>query len=202
LTEKVQLRGSEETRKAIISTALQLIQEFGPEQFSLREIARRIGYSPAGLYEYFAGKAEIVQAVRRRALEKFLGAMHSVPSDLSSDEYLVQLGLAYIAFANRSPQEFLLLFSHLRGSVNETDIERELSQGSYSYLDQGVRRAIEDGVIRLSADLGDAQVAYSLWALVHGMAMLQVSYLREMSIDYETVDEASLRAMVRGLGSG
>jgi len=202
VTDKVQLGGTHDTREAIISTALQLIQEFGPEQFSLREIARRIGYSPAGLYEYFDGKAEIVQAVRRRALEKFLRAMHSVPWDLSSDEYLVQLGLAYIAFANRSPQEFLLLFTHLRGSVNETDIERELSQGSYSYLERGVRRAIEEGVIQLSAGLDDSEAAYSLWALVHGMAMLQVSYPRKMPLDFEAVDQASLRAMVQGLGSG
>lgn len=201
MTERARLGDKQETREAIIATALDLIQRDGPDRFSLREIARRIGYSPAGLYEYFAGKAEIVQAVRERALEKFLDAMRLVPQDLPSDDYLVQLGLAYIGFANRHPQEFLLLLTHLRGVVKETEIERELSQGSYWYLDHAIERAIEDGVIRVDAGLQKDEAAYAMWSLVHGMAMLQVSYLRDMELEYDRVDAAALRALVKGLGA-
>jgi AcrR family transcriptional regulator len=202
LPDQTRLGGKAETREAIISTALDLIQRDGPERFSLREIARRIGYSPAGLYEYFDGKAEIVQAVRERALAKFLDAMRSVPKNLPSDEYLVQLGLAYIEFANRAPQEYLLLFTHLRGMIEDSQVERELSSASYWYLDQGIGRAMHEGVIRPAEGFDRDQAAYGLWAIAHGLAMLQVGYLRDMPIDFKTVDAQVLRALVDGLGSG
>jgi len=49
-----------DTRKAILQTALELIAEKGLDKLSLREIARRVGYSPAGLYEYFDSKEGIL----------------------------------------------------------------------------------------------------------------------------------------------
>ncbi|MGA9534126.1 MAG: TetR/AcrR family transcriptional regulator [Anaerolineales bacterium] len=201
MTERARLGDKQETRQAIIATALDLIQRDGPDRFSLREIARRIGYSPAGLYEYFDGKAEIVQAVRERAMKEFLDAMRSVPQDLPSDDYLVRLGLAYIGFATRHPQEFLLLLTHLRGVVEESETERDLSQGSYWYLDHAIERAIEDDVIRPDVGLQKDEAAYAMWSLAHGMAMLQVSYLRELNLDFERVDATALRALVAGLGA-
>jgi AcrR family transcriptional regulator len=192
----------QETRDAILGAASELIQERGADHLSLREIARRIGYSPAGLYEYFAGKAEIVQAVRQRALEEFIRAMRSVPQHLPSDTYLIQLGMAYITFANRNPEEFLLLFTHRRGSIAETEVETELAQGSYAYLERAIERAMEAGAIRRSAGFDTNEAAYSMWGLAHGLAMLQVSYLRGIQIDFPTVDEIAMRALVKGLGQG
>ena len=200
LATEARLVAKGDTREAIIAAARDLIQERGADELSLREIARRVGYSPAGLYEYFAGKAEIIQAVRQRALERFLAAVGSVPQDLPSDTYLVQLGLAYIAFANHNPYEFLLLFTHRRGSIAETELEMGLAQGSYSFLDDGIERAIEAGAIRRSDGLKKDGAAYSMWGLAHGLAMLQVSYVRRLPIDFPTVDEMALRALVNGLG--
>ena len=98
-------RRQERTRQAIINSALHLIREKGPNELSLREVARRIDYSPAGLYEYFDSKEDLVQAVCSEAEGRLRDALQSVDPTLETVEYLVELGLAYIRFA-RPPKQF------------------------------------------------------------------------------------------------
>lgn len=191
-----------ETREAILSTALQLIHEKGVNGFSLREIARRIEYSPAGLYEYFDSKAEIIQAVRLGALTRFHRALAQVPPTLSYPESIVQLGMSYINFARQYPQEFLLLFTHLRGEIEETAAETEMSQDSYRLLSDTVQKAIDEGLIHTRSDFLASEAAFSFWALVHGIAMLQVSYRREIAFDMDNAGQIAIRALAKGLMTG
>ena len=44
------------TKDAILDAARQIIATEGAEKLSMRAIAKRIDYSPAGLYEYFGSK--------------------------------------------------------------------------------------------------------------------------------------------------
>ena len=47
---------------AILQAARAVILERGPAPFAPREVARRSGYIPTGLYEYFSGKQDLVRA--------------------------------------------------------------------------------------------------------------------------------------------
>ena len=42
------------------------------------------------------------------------------------------------------------------------------------------------------------EMAYSLWALAHGMAMLQQTHLRHFQADFSAVDRRVLEAFVQG----
>ena len=42
------------TKQAILDAALEIISEDGPNALSMRNLADRIDYSAAGIYEYFA----------------------------------------------------------------------------------------------------------------------------------------------------
>ena len=190
---------TKDVRNAVISTARNIIQAEGADRLSLREIARRIGYSPAGLYEYFENKEEIVQAVRLGAQERFNKALGQVPQTLPLAEYLVQLGLAYIRFANKYPQEFLLLFTYRRGHLDDTAAEQRLARESYALLGDAVERAVKAEEVHERAGFGVEEIAYGFWALAHGMAMLQVAYQRELSLEFLDADEMALRAFAHGL---
>jgi AcrR family transcriptional regulator len=41
---------------------LEIIREEGPDALSMRNLAERIDYSAAGIYEYFSSKEEIIAA--------------------------------------------------------------------------------------------------------------------------------------------
>ena len=200
MKKTVQKRNSkQETKEAILSTALELIVEKGVNRLSLREIARRIGYSPAGLYEYFDGKDEIIQAVRYEALSRFKRELTSIPPRTAFSEYITNLGLAYIQFAKKYPQQFFLLFTHLRGEIEETPEEIELSRNSYALLSGAVQEAIDNQEIPTEENFRTQEIAYIFWAMVHGMAMLQVIYTRRFNIDFPEVNKLAIEKLVEGL---
>jgi AcrR family transcriptional regulator len=186
-----------ETKQAILQAARALILEKGADKLSLREIARRIGYSPAGLYEYFGSKEEIVAAVAAEGFEQLHAYLNRVPNDLPPMQRLVAIGLAYVQFAQQYPEHFMLIFSRLPSGR----ISLQAPAGAHSPY-QIVLQAIQDGVdagaLALPAGSDLEEMAYSLWAMAHGMAMLQQTHLRDFQADFPALDQRVLEALVQG----
>jgi AcrR family transcriptional regulator len=194
-------RRSERTRQTILDTALALIIEKGLNKLSLREIARRVDYSPAGLYEYFGSKDEIVEAVIRDASERFFAHLNRVSKTLPVEGYLTELGMAYIEFAQLNPDHFMLMFTHHQ-AMPDIDLESyapDAENDSYGLLMHGVQRALDEGLIKGRKGYGKVEITYSLWSLVHGMAMLQATYLRPVKWDFITTDRHALARFIEGL---
>jgi hypothetical protein len=70
---------------------------------------------------------------------------------------------------------------------------------SYPVLLEAVRRGIETGVFKDRPGYGQNEMAYSAWALVHGIAMLRATYLIHLSVDLEAADREALKTFGRGL---
>ena len=199
-------RRQERTRQAILDTTLELIKEKGLNKLSLREIARRIDYSPAGLYEYFGSKDEIVEAVVCDADARFFGHLNRVSKDLSSEDYLIELGMAYMDFARLYPDHFYLMFTEYR-TVTDIDLPNYMpddndTDDAYGLLIHAVQRAVDTGVFKTREGYGTFEITYTIWALVHGMAMLQTTYLQNFEWDYQVADRSGLQAMIKGLQQG
>jgi AcrR family transcriptional regulator len=197
-------RRQERTRQAIIHSALRLIREKGPNELSLRAVARSIDYSPAGLYEYFDSKEDLIQAVCAGTDDRLRAALESVDPALEIGEYLVELGLAYIRFARQQPEHFIFLFTRLE-SDTPVEVPHEFEtdpHGSFLILYNAIQKAIEAGIFQASEVFGVMEISYSLWSLVHGMAMLQTQNLQGLPIDFERTDREALVRFLRGLKVG
>ncbi len=199
-------RRQQRTQHGIIDAARQIIREGGVEALSMRAIADRIDYSPAGLYEYFASKEEIIGAVCEQNFERFTQWLDAVDTTLPPLEYMLELGLAYIDFAARNPDSFLLMFTTaplLRGGEKHpdiTDVETLIAKGdAFGILVRGVQRCVEAGFYPASADFGVIEMAYASWTQVHGLAMLRVTNGELFPFDYTTVERNILRAHGAGL---
>ena len=190
-----------DTKQAILRAARALIVEKGPGQISLREIARRIEHSPAGLYEYFGSKEEIVAAVAAESLEQLSMRLRRVPEDLPPARRLVELGLAYIDFAQHNPEHFMLVFTQLPSG--RTSLQGPIGADSpYQIVLRAAQEGIDSGVFAAQTGEGSEQIAYGLWALAHGMAMLQRTHLRQFTADFSSADRHALEAFARGLARG
>jgi len=186
-----------ETKQAILQAARALILEKGAEKLSLREIARRLGYSPAGLYEYFGSKEEIVGAVAAEGFEQLHAYLSRIPSGLPPAQRLVEIGLAYVRFAQQHPEHFLLIFSRLPSG--RTSLQTPADANSpYQIVLQAIQDGIDAGTLALPADSDLEEMVYSLWALAHGMAMLQQTHLRHFQADFPTRDRRVLEVLVQG----
>ena len=89
-----------------------MLLERGAADLSLREIARRAGYSAGALYKYFDSKDDVVKALADRAMGALIEALAAVPTDLPADERAVEIGLAYLEFARHNPEDVAIVTLH------------------------------------------------------------------------------------------
>ncbi|MCB9098951.1 MAG: TetR/AcrR family transcriptional regulator [Anaerolineales bacterium] len=189
-------RRAARTREAILDAARELISERGAHGFSLREVARRIDYSPAGLYEYFGNKDELVAAVVAQGFERFSRYLLSVPTSLPPRDYLLELGMAYIRFALENPQHFMLIFNtpDLRSPKPDDEF---IAEGTHHVLVNGIQRCLDAGEISNNYRRDD--LVFAAWATVHGMSTLIVSHLSQDDHDWLATSRTMLEAWCRGL---
>src|SRR6187551_245676 len=65
------VRGLDDTRALLITAARDLFLEAGESGLSLREVARRVGVSPAAVYRHFEGKEALTFAACTQGFEVF-----------------------------------------------------------------------------------------------------------------------------------
>ncbi len=191
------------TKQDILNTALELIVTKGADNLSLREIARTVGYkSPAGLYEYFDGKDEIIEEVCAQADGQLLSFLKSVDTTLPIRDYLIEIGMAYVRFARENPQAFKFIFDNQTVEVTEEELYEIVlpnTDNTFAIAYHAVQRAIDEGVI-VASDRTPLDITYCLWALFHGCAVLQLHYLKSFPTDFEVVDRHAVTTLVNGFG--
>jgi len=169
-----------------------MMAEDGLDGVAIREVARRLDYSPAALYRYFDGRDQLIAALGADAAEHLAERLRAVEA-ASAAERLRGLGLAYLSFAAEEPARFRLLFVELPSSRTSL-AEGPPPTSPYVIVVQAARDAIESGA--LSRTLDPEVVAYTLWSLVHGMAVLGSTHLKGFSADLESAHRAALDLLI------
>jgi len=198
-------RRHEKTRQSILDAARKIIATEGTEALSMRAIAQRIDYSPAGLYEYFDSKEEIIGAVCQQGHLRLTEYMQRADPHLPPDALLLQLGLAYIDFAVRNPDFFLLMFTNLNTGVapgttpDQAMMDMQQEGSSFPLLLRAIQRGVDEGVFKAKPGYGVFEMAFTTWAMVHGIAMLRIGHLRHYPGDFDAMELESLRRIGAGL---
>jgi len=153
-------------RRALIATALDLIATDGPEAWTLREVARRVGVSQTAPYRHFADKRALLVAVAR---EGFAALRDAIAAAQRRGRTLPQkakrLAGAYLRFAVDRPAHFRVMFS---GLARDPAVVPEGPQ-ALAVLERLVADAQAAGLVRQ----GDIRtLARALWAATHGVADL------------------------------
>ena len=151
-------------RAACVRAALELLEESGTAELSLRAVARRAGVAASAPYRHYADRDALlaaVAAVGYRELAEFLAAAHPAPS---TPDDLAAVAVAYVQFALRRPALFRVMFGE---PCDRDSAERVAATEAISaYVGAIVRQAFP------GAD-HDA-LATAAWALVHGLAFLHL----------------------------
>jgi AcrR family transcriptional regulator len=177
-------------RPALIAEAVHLLTEGNPAALSLRELARRLGVSPAAPYRHFADKDALLAAVAQEGFER-LGAELGGAATVHPDDPLRQLadiGWAYVQFALRQPQYFQVMFG--RAATPQTRYPRLLAAGQSAF---GIlQRVIEGGQQAGRVARGDPhELAIAAWSQVHGLATLLLE--GQLPLEDDTDREALVR---------
>jgi AcrR family transcriptional regulator len=192
-------------REALVGAARTLIAERGPAGFSIAEIARAAGVSPAAPYRHFRDRNALLAEVARRGFDLFTADLARAWNNGRPDPLraLEACGKAYLAFARREPAYYAAMFE--TGFALETD--RALAEAggrAFAILCQ----AAEALCARMPrADRPPARmVALHIWAMSHGIASLFVRPVegapRRLPMSPEDLLEAGVLIYLQALGVG
>lgn len=159
-------------REEILVAARELLLEVGPEALSLRQVARRADFSPAALYTYFASRDELVAALFAESFERLDAYLRRVPLDLPADQRVVELGMAYLDFGRENPMDLRCILAATTQEDLPSSSGVALGLGAARLLAETFREGMEQGIFATDPTLSVAEMAYTTWALVHGMAVL------------------------------
>jgi len=160
-------------RQALIDATDALLAERGVAGFSLREVARRSGVSPAAPAHHFGDAQGLLEAVATLAFEGLTAALEAGNARGGSDPgaRLREQGVEYVAFARRHPGRFGLMFR--AGVACGPELERA-SHAAFTALENGVRDLF--GVPRgTPLDAAQREALVGIWSVVHGYAHLALA---------------------------
>jgi AcrR family transcriptional regulator len=146
--------------------------EVGPEALSLRQVARRADFSPAALYTYFASRDELVAALFAESFERLDAYLRRVPLDLPADQRVIELGMAYLDFGRENPVDLRCILASAAQEDLPSSSGVGLGLGAAKLIAETYREGREQGIFASEAALSVSEMAYTTWALVHGMAVL------------------------------
>jgi AcrR family transcriptional regulator len=187
----------EKTLKQIIKITSQIIRKEGVENLSLRQVARKMNYSPSGMYEYFPSKEALVSAVNDTGLNLLSKYMQRPSPDLPWREQLIERGLAYLDFALEEPEMYLLVFSKLHSQRRSIE-EKPITDSPYAFIFKAIEQGLAVGEFQLHSDHSPDTVSFAVWSLLHGMAMLELTHLKGFDADFDTFHRLNLESMLRG----
>ncbi len=156
-------------RAALIEATRQLVEEKGPDRFSVSEACRRAGVSTAAPYKHFKDKTEMLVATVLEGMDrhrsKMLAALDGIPE--GSPERITAIGMEYIAFALSEPGIFRLKFGGFTDRIADPRLE-EGGQQNFSILLIEVAKCLgEPGITEEVRRRG-----FLLWSFVHGLSFI------------------------------
>lgn len=156
-------------RDALLTIGEAVLIERGPAGFSMREVTRRAGVSPAAHLHHFKDARSLLTALAARGFERLTTALTGVVnSRAGSRDQLMTQGQAYIDFALRNGALFTLMW---RRDTLDVDDPHYLSAGRAAF------NAFEQVVLGREMPVAtgphkpDAAVV-AVWAMIHGYARL------------------------------
>ncbi|QBF32301.1 TetR/AcrR family transcriptional regulator [Thalassococcus sp. S3] len=159
-------------RAQLVEATRQLVEEKGPDLFSVSEACRVAGVSTAAPYRHFKDKDEMLTAV---ALEGLLRKFQIMSEKVAghprqSMDRILALGHAYLTFAQAEPGVFRLIFGAAQDECRHEKLIDEAPR-HYSFV-QGV---VADVLGREEIDEDVKRRAMILWTFVHGLSFILIN---------------------------
>lgn len=186
-------------RQALVEAALQLIDEMGPQGFTLSEAAKLADVTPAAVYRHFAGRDDLIAEVARQGYEVFGALMEYAydggkPSALAAFE---ATGRAYLAFARKYPGHYKAMFESGLNLGERPDL---------AVLAARSREVLEKAAEGLSAHMPPGRrppasmVSAHVRAMSHGVVELFMRGGAGSPFPPEDLLETGIGIYLRGLG--
>ncbi len=167
------------TQEEIVNAAFKITRKEGFEQITSRKLAAAAGCSTQPIFRIYENMDALKKDVYDKAAENYLEYYDKC--EKTHETPFVDLGLAYIGFAQKYPHLFRLLFISGEGSGKKSMYD--LVNGKSENVVKEINRAAELGVT-------DAQGLFmQMWIFIHGAGCMAVTG------DYDLDEAASVNML-------
>ena len=181
-------RNTAELRENLIQTGMEAIKNQGLEQLSLRTVATACGVTHGSPYKHFGNKDGYLKVVLARLTQLFYEEVtKDLDKSLSARYQLLQMGQAFVLFAQTNPHIFEALFIKFPFKYMEVTPETILTNvdlPGFSHFKVLVVRLIEEEKL-----MGrEIDVLIHLWSFILGLSILSMGQIGE-SFSPRTIQE-------------
>lgn len=149
-------------KRALLDAALEMLEQEGTDSIGLRQLARRVGVSPAAPYRHFSSRQALLEAVAAEGFQRFAMMMDAKESEHEPGLLLPALAEAYVRFALVQPALFRLMFSRQVDKRSNPQL-KAAAVDAYASLARAAAREVPDA---------PSEGAVIAWSFVHGLSML------------------------------
>lgn len=161
-------------REALVDAAVEAVREKGPDDWSLRDLCRRVGVSHNAAYRHFAHRDELVAVVAERTMQRLVETLKAHLATVAAEDpvlrarrRLAEIGRGYVAFALAEPHLFRLAFRSAAATVPNPTPDGD----PYSVLGEALDDLVDVGYLAPSVRPG---AGMTCWSGVHGFAILSL----------------------------
>jgi AcrR family transcriptional regulator len=159
-------------KDALLEAARTLVAERGPAGFTLAEAAKRVGVTGAAPYRHFADRNDLMSELARRGFEMFGNRLEAAWDNGAPDPVTAasRMGAAYQEFARAEPGLYSAMFANARTLANP-------EPGAAADKALETLRKATTAILRAygAPESGARALAFEIWALSHGVAMLTLA---------------------------
>ncbi len=190
-------------RRALLKVASGLARAGGPDAVTLREVARRLGVSPAAIYRHVPDRdallAEVAGIALRDLAQRMLDHVARVEGDdpaTRSIERFGAIGRGYLDFAATDPNMLAMAFLPLK-PPEPPDAEPSDDPNPWHVLANSLDALVASGAMPAERRAGAETIA---WSAIHGFATLRAGHAFDFAADADPNPEVILNAIARSLG--
>lgn len=159
--------------EALVAAAVEIIEEKGVEQLSMREAARRAGVSPGAPFRHFRSKTALLTALAEQAGGRLTEAVAAALAEAGEADPLAAfeaIGVGYLRWALKNPTHFQIVSSRALVDFEGSEILRGQNAAIRRRMVGLLEAARRQG--RLAEDLKLEEAMLSARALVYGLARM------------------------------
>ncbi|MCB0182396.1 MAG: TetR/AcrR family transcriptional regulator [Anaerolineae bacterium] len=180
---------NEARRALILDAARAVFFELGLEGTSLREIAKRAGYTPGAIYNYFNNREEIYAALLSESLERLKEAVDNAdsdPAEPAAPALLQARARAFFKFYQDNPQDMDLGF-YLFNGAQPRGLTPELNQQLNDQL-RATLLPIQEMLVSLGLAEAEA-VAETTAIFAHAVGLLMLHHTQRIRLFKQNAQE-------------
>lgn len=154
-----------ERERLIVTAARELTEAEGWDAVTTRRLATEIEYSQPVLYSHFKGKGAIMAAVAVEGCAEIAVEMRAVRTSATDPrQALADIGAAYVAFAERRPALYDVMFTHIVELPFATPEAPPALQAAFGEIREAVRPFAGDDNLKALTE--------TFWSGLHGLITL------------------------------